>query len=52
VVTHIVARFNQPTAHIYRGWMNSNAMTIIELGRMEIHSTTRLDEPRSGAANP
>jgi YVTN family beta-propeller protein len=52
VVTHLVARFNRPTTHVYRGWMNANAMSIIDLARMEVLSTVLLDDPESGAANP
>jgi YVTN family beta-propeller protein len=52
VVTHLLARFKQPTGHIYRGWMHSNALTIIDLARMEIHTTLLLDDPDEGAANP
>jgi YVTN family beta-propeller protein len=51
-VTHLLARFNRPTTHVYRGWMNANAMTLIDLGRMEVLHTVPLDDPESGAANP
>jgi YVTN family beta-propeller protein len=52
IVSHILAQFKQPTAHIYRGWMNRNAVTIIDLVRMEIYNTMLLDQPGNGAANP
>jgi len=52
VVTHLLSRFNRPTTHVYRGWMNANAMSIIDLARMEVLSTVLLDDPESGAANP
>jgi YVTN family beta-propeller protein len=52
VVTHLLAQFNQPTTRIYRGWMNANVMTIIDLARMEILHTVPLDDAESGAANP
>jgi YVTN family beta-propeller protein len=52
IVSHILAQFKQSTAHIYRGWMNRNAVTIIDLARMEIYNTMLLDQPSNGAANP
>jgi YVTN family beta-propeller protein len=52
VVTHLLAQFNQPTTHIYRGWMNANVMSIIDLARMEVLHTISLDDAESGAANP
>ena len=52
IVSHILAQFKQSTGHIYRGWMNRNAVTIIELGPMQIYNTMLLDLPDKGAANP
>jgi len=52
VVTHLVSSFNRATAKVQFGWMNANAMTIIDLTRMKIRSTVLLDEPDRGAANP
>jgi YVTN family beta-propeller protein len=52
VVTHLLARFNRPTTHVYRSWMNANAMTLIDLARMEVLHAVPLDDPESGAANP
>lgn len=52
MLTHIVANFNRPTSRVDFGWMNANAMTVIDLGEMKIRSTFLLDEPNSGAANP
>jgi DNA-binding beta-propeller fold protein YncE/mono/diheme cytochrome c family protein len=52
VVTHLLAQFNRPTTHIYRGWMNANVLTIIDLARMEVMHTVLLDDAESGAANP
>ena len=51
-VTHLLAQFNQPTTHIYRGWMNANVMSIIDLARLEVMHTMLLDDAESGAANP
>jgi YVTN family beta-propeller protein len=52
VVSHILARFHLPTTQLDRGWMNTNAKTIIALDRMEILNTVLLDTVDRGAANP
>jgi YVTN family beta-propeller protein len=52
VVTHILARFHLPTTQLERGWMNTNAGTIIDLERMEVVNTVLVDNVDSGAANP
>jgi YVTN family beta-propeller protein len=51
-VTHIVAGFNRAASQVRSGWMNANALTIIDLAGMEVHYTLLLDQPWSGAANP
>jgi YVTN family beta-propeller protein len=52
VVTHILARFHLPTTQLDRGWVNTNAKTIIDLGRMEVVNTVLLDTVDRGAAYP
>jgi len=52
LVTHILARFNQLPTHVDYGWINANAMTIIDLGGMKIQNTALLDDDYAGAANP
>lgn len=52
VVTHILARFHLPTTQLERGWMNTNAKTIIDLARLEVLNTVLLDNVDAGAANP
>ncbi len=52
VVTHILARFHLPTTQLERGWMNTNAKTIIDLTRMQVLNTVLLDTIDRGAANP
>ena len=52
VVTHILSRFHLPTTQLDRGWMNTNAKTIIDLGRMQVLNTVLLDTIDRGAANP
>ncbi|MBI5388012.1 MAG: c-type cytochrome [Verrucomicrobia bacterium] len=52
VVTHLLSRFHLPTTQLERGWMNTNAKTLIDLAKMEIINTVLLDNVDSGAANP
>jgi DNA-binding beta-propeller fold protein YncE/mono/diheme cytochrome c family protein len=52
VVTHLLSRFHLPTTQLDRGWMNTNAKTIIDLEKLEVVSTILLDSVDRGAANP
>jgi len=52
VVTHLVARHQLPTSQLERGWMNTNAQTLISLDGMEVVNTVLLDSVDRGAANP
>jgi YVTN family beta-propeller protein len=52
VVTHILSRFPLPATQLDRGWMNTNALTIIDLANMEVLNTVLLDSVDQGAANP
>jgi cytochrome c peroxidase len=51
-VTHLLSRFHLPTTQIERGWINTNALTLIDLEKMEAINTVLLDNIDSGAANP
>jgi len=51
-VTHNLARFHMPTTQLERGWMNTSALTLIDLGAMRILNTVLLDDVDRGAANP
>lgn len=51
-VTHLLSRFHLPTTQLERGWVNTNAKTIIDLARLEIVNTVLVDNVDSGAANP
>ena len=51
-VTHIVSSFSRATSKVQFGWMNANALTFIDLSRMEVAFSVLLDEPTRGAANP
>jgi len=52
VVTHILSRHHLPADQVERGWMNANALTILDLGSMTILNTVLLDDLDPGAANP
>jgi len=51
-ITHVLSRFYLPTTQVDRGWMNSNALTLLDLEKMEWLTTVLLDEIDRGAANP
>ncbi len=51
-VIHIVSRFLQPTTNIFLGEINGNALSILDLSRMEFFGAVLLDDPDKGAANP
>jgi YVTN family beta-propeller protein len=50
--THILARYQMPTTQLERGWMNTNAMSIIDVDLKSYLNTVLLDEIDLGAANP
>jgi YVTN family beta-propeller protein len=50
--THILARYQMPTTQLERGWMNTNALSILSVNEMSLHNTILLDEIDLGAANP
>ena len=51
-VSHILARYTVPTTQLERGWINTNAVSIIDAGRKRLIETVLLDDVDSGAANP
>ena len=50
--THVVARFNVPTTQVERGWINTNAVSVIDAKKNELIATVLLDDMELGAANP
>ncbi len=48
-VTHTLARFGLPTSQLLQGWMNTSAMSIIDVGTLEKTGTVLLDDPERGA---
>jgi YVTN family beta-propeller protein len=51
-VTHLIGRYQVPTTQLERGWINTNALTLIDVPRLEIINTVLLDSISRGAANP
>ena len=49
---HTLGRYQLPTTQLERGWMNSNALSVIDLEKMEWLNTVLLDDLDMGAANP
>ena len=50
--THILARYQMPTTQLERGWMNTNALSVIDGEKKELINTVLLDDVDLGAANP
>ncbi len=51
-VTHILARYQLPTTQLERGWMNTNALSVIDVANASLLNTVLLDSVDLGAANP
>jgi len=51
-VTHMLARFHLPTTQLERGWMNTNAVSLIDVAKKTAINTILLDDVDHGAANP
>ncbi|MEE8452932.1 MAG: beta-propeller fold lactonase family protein [Thermoguttaceae bacterium] len=50
--THILARYQMPTTQLERGWMNTNALSVIDAVAKKFVNTVLLDDVDLGAANP
>ncbi len=51
-VAHTIGRTHMPTEQIEYGWINANALSIIDLIEERYHATVLLDTPGRGAAGP
>ena len=49
---HTVGRFNVPSTQLERGWVNTNAMSILDLQAKCHYATVLLDHPYEGATDP
>ncbi|MBM3501252.1 MAG: c-type cytochrome, partial [Armatimonadetes bacterium] len=51
-VVSVLARFLVPPTQITRGWINTNALSILDVSTQQEYATVLLDELDRGAANP
>ena len=51
-VAHILARYQLPTTQLERGWINTNAMSIIDVAAQKLVNTVLVDDVDLGGANP
>ncbi|MAG58968.1 MAG: hypothetical protein CMJ83_21990 [Planctomycetes bacterium] len=51
-VAHVLGRNNVPSTQLERGWVNTNALTILDLRTRTRYATVLLDNPMRGAADP
>lgn len=51
-VTHILGRINLPPTQLERGWMNTNALSLIDVPQRKLLNTVLLDGVDNGAGNP
>ncbi|NLX56773.1 MAG: cell surface protein [Planctomycetaceae bacterium] len=49
---HVLSRYRMPTTQLERGWMNTNALSVIDVASRTLVNTVLLDEIDLGAANP
>jgi DNA-binding beta-propeller fold protein YncE len=51
-VVHTLGRFHLPTTQLDRGWVNTNALSVIDLKTRTLSATVLLDQVMDGAADP
>lgn len=51
-LSHILGRYHYSTTQLSRGWINSNALSILDVESKSLYSTLLIDDMDSGAANP
>ncbi len=51
-VAQSIGRFQVPVTQIERGWVNTSALTIVDLNSMEVLNSVLLDDADRGAATP
>lgn len=49
-VSHNLGRFQVPTSQLEQGWMNTSALSILDVASQKVLATVLLDEPERGAA--
>ena len=48
-VTHILGRYQLPTTQLERGWMNTNALSVIDVATQKLVNTVLIDDPQNRA---
>ncbi|MBC8469775.1 MAG: c-type cytochrome [Planctomycetes bacterium] len=51
-VTQVLARYQFPVTYLEKGWINTNAMTIIDVPGLKFVNTVLIDDVDLGGANP
>jgi DNA-binding beta-propeller fold protein YncE len=51
-VTHLLSHYTFPATQLDRGWMNTNALSLIHVADRKYYATVLLDDMYRGAANP
>lgn len=49
-VAHNLGRFTVPTSQLQQGWMNTSAISVVDVGKQEFIASVLVDEPERGAA--
>ena len=49
---HLISQFSMPITQLDRGWVNTNALSIIDLEADSVYAAVLLDDVDYGAANP
>ncbi len=52
VVVHQLSRFHLPTTQVDRGWINTSALSVIDVAGLRRINSVLLDDIDAGAANP
>ncbi|MCX8038845.1 MAG: hypothetical protein N3D11_17705, partial [Candidatus Sumerlaeia bacterium] len=51
-LVHTLGHFNLPTTQLDRGWINTNALSVLDLSNSQLYATVLLDQVTQGAADP
>ncbi len=51
-IAHVLARYTYPTTQLDRGWINTNAVSILDVAKESFTASVLLDEVELGASNP
>jgi YVTN family beta-propeller protein len=49
---HLLSHYDLPITQLDRGWVNTNALSIIDINSNSLYATVLLDDVNRGAANP